>query len=303
MQKRRSTGIERLKRKYAYLFLAPFIFGIVVFVIVPLGQCLLYSVSDVKMTPEGLKMSFVGAKYYRYLFVEDAHYLDLVASSLSSLFSSIPIVVALSMALALILNQKFRGRLLARAVFFLPVIIASGAVMRILSSFGMQDNMVNSGDSAAEQQAAQYMNVIDFSALLERLELPDQISSLMQTYLSNTFNLIWSCGIPILLFVAGLQTIPTQLYEVGRVEGITAWEEFWYITVPMMGRIILLVIFYTMVDLFITNSPLVNDVITVIGRQDYSKSSAMIWPYFLIVGFVIGLVVIIYNRLCLKKWE
>ena len=85
MQKRRSTGIERLKRKYAYLFLAPFIFGIVVFVIVPLGQCLLYSVSDVKMTPEGLKMSFVGAKYYRYLFVEDAHYLDLVASSLSSL--------------------------------------------------------------------------------------------------------------------------------------------------------------------------------------------------------------------------
>ena len=71
----------------------------------------------------------------------------------------------------------------------------------------------------------------------------------------------------------------------------------------MMGRIILLVIFYTMVDLFITNSPLVNDVITVIGRQDYSKSSAMIWPYFLIVGFVIGLVVIIYNRLCLKKWE
>lgn len=147
------------------------------------------------------------------------------------------------------------------------------------------------------------MNVIDFSALLERLELPDQISSLMQTYLSNTFNLIWSCGIPILLFVAGLQTIPAQLYEVGRVEGITAWEEFWYITVPMMGRIILLVIFYTMVDLFITNSPLVNDVITVIGRQDYSKSSAMIWPYFLIVGFVIGLVVIIYNRLCLKKWE
>ena len=150
MQKRRSTGIERLKRKYAYLFLAPFIFGIVVFVIVPLGQCLLYSVSDVKMTPEGLKMSFVGAKYYRYLFVEDANYLDLVASSLSSLFSSIPIVVALSMALALILNQKFKGRLLARAVFFLPVIIASGAVMRILSSFGMQDNMVNSGASAAE---------------------------------------------------------------------------------------------------------------------------------------------------------
>lgn len=299
----KKQGIEANKRRYAYIFVSPFIFGIIVFVLIPLIQCFIYSFSDVTMSPEGLKLTFTGLKYYKYLFLEDAYYIDIMAGSMTSLFTSIPMVVALSMILALILNQKFRGRLLARMVFFLPVIIASGAVMKILASFSMQENMVSSGTGAAEQQAAQYMQVIDFAAILEQLNLPEQISSLIQTYLSNTFNLIWSCGIPILLFVAGLQTIPAQLYEVGKVEGITAWEEFWFITVPMMGRIILLVLFYTMVDLFISKSALVNNVINEINRQNYSKGSAMIWPYFLLVGIVIGIVVIIYDRLCLKKWE
>lgn len=299
----KKRGIEANKRRYAYIFVSPFIFGIIVFVLIPLVQCFMYSFSDVSMTPEGLKLTFAGLKYYKYLFLEDAYYVDIMAGSMTSLFTSIPLVVALSMILALILNQKFRGRLLARMVFFLPVIIASGAVMKILAGFSMQENMVSTGSGAAEQQAAQYMQVIDFTAILEQLNLPEQISSLIQTYLSNTFNLIWSCGIPILLFVAGLQTIPAQLYEVGKVEGITAWEEFWFITVPMMGRIILLVLFYTMVDLFISNSALVNNVINTINAQNYSKGSAMIWPYFLLVGIVIGIVVIIYDRLCLKKWE
>lgn len=299
----KKRGIEANKRRFAYIFVSPFIFGIIVFVLIPLIQCFIYSFSDVSMTPEGLKLTFTGLKYYKYLFIEDAYYIDIMAGSMTSLFTSIPLVVALSMILALILNQKFRGRLLARMVFFLPVIIASSAVMKILAGFSMQENMVSTGSGAVEQQAAQYMQVIDFAALLEQLNLPEQISSLIQTYLSNTFNLIWSCGIPILLFVAGLQTVPVQLYEVGKVEGITAWEEFWFITVPMMGRIILLVLFYTMVDLFISKSALVNNVIDEINKQNYSKGSAMIWPYFLLVGIVIGIVVVIYNHLCLKKWE
>lgn len=125
----------------------------------------------------------------------------------------------------------------------------------------------------------------------------------MSGYLENCINLIWNCGVPILLFVAGLQTIPEQLYEVGKVEGISVWEEFWYITVPMMGRIILLVLFYTMVELFIEKSNLIDWAVLRIRQQDYSMSSAMLWPYFLIVGAVIGAVIFLYSKLCLKKWE
>lgn len=107
----------------------------------------------------------------------------------------------------------------------------------------------------------------------------------------------------ILLFVAGLQTIPAQLYEVGKVEGITAWEEFWYITVPMLGRVILLVIFYTMVELFISKGVVVNNAIDTIQKQNYSSSSAMLWPYFALVALVMGVVILVYSKLCLKRWE
>jgi len=303
MKRKKKGGIEALKSRYGYLFLSPWIFGVIVFVLVPLGTSFYYSFSDVSMRAEGLITDFIGLENYHYLFLEDPYYVDRVIGSASSLFTSVPIVVALSMILAIILNQKFRGRLLARAVFFLPVLIASSAVMNVLTGFGMQDEMMGTADAAGVGQAAEYMQVIDFSALLASLNLPDQISGLIQGYLSNTFNLIWSCGVQILLFVAGLQTIPAQLYEVGKVEGITAWEEFWYITVPMLGRVILLVLFYTMVELFITKSEVVSIAITTINNQDYSLSSAMLWPYFLLVGLIIGVVLLFYNKLCLKKWE
>ena len=112
------------------------------------------------------------------------------------------------------------------------------------------------------------MNVINFSELIEMLHLPENIGKLLSGWLSDTFNLIWSCGIQILLFVAGLQTIPDQLYEVGKVEGISKWEEFWFVTVPMMGRVILLVIFYTIVELFVEKGTLVSKATTLLLQQD-----------------------------------
>lgn len=300
MKRKRPGGIEAIKRRYGYYFVAHWIFGVIAFVVVPLFTSFYYSFSSTVMTTEGLKTTFIGLANYERLFVSDPYYVNQIVESLSSLFTSLPIVLALSFALALVLNQKFRGRTLARAVFFLPVIIGSSVVMQQLSTFGMQDTIMSHG---AAESARSYMNVIDFNALLQRLDLPNSINKLLAGYLSDTFNLIWSCGIQILLFVAGLQTIPEQLYEVGKVEGITAWEQLWYITVPMMGRVILLVIFYTMVELFVDKGTLVNRAVGALMNQDYTGSAAMLWPYFGLVGIIIGLVVFLYNRLCLKKWE
>ncbi len=300
MKKMKKTrGIEAMKRRYGYYFTWPWLLGVVLFVLVPMITCFRFSFSKVFLTAEGLSIENVGFKYYYELFVEDPYYVDKLLGSISGIFTSLPIIVALSLILAIILNQKFRGRMLARAVFFLPVIIAGGAVMTVLSVFGMQAGLTNSGS----EEAANYMQLIDFSDLLLRLELPTEISDLLSDWLNNTFNLIWSCGVQILLFVAGLQTIPEQLYEVGKVEGISAWEEFWFVTVPMLGRIILLVVFYTMVELFISDSVIVNEAIGLVDRQNYSVGSAMLWPYFFLVSIVIGLVVLLYSKLCLKKWE
>ena len=200
------------------------------------------------------------------------------------------------------LNQKFAGRTFARAVFFLPVIIGSSVVMAKLSSFSMQQGLMETSGMTASQTST-YMSVINFSELIEMLHLPENIGRLLSGWLSDTFNLIWSCGIQILLFVAGLQTIPNQLYEVGKVEGISKWEEFWFVTVPMMGRVILLVIFYTIVELFVEKGTLVSKATTLLLQQDYSTSSAMLWPYFLLTGMIIAIIVFLYKRLLLRRWE
>ena len=148
------------------------------------------------------------------------------------------------------------------------------------------------------------MDAIDFSAILSRLNLPTDINNLMMDYLSNTFNLIWSCGVQILLFIAGLQTIPSQLYEVGRVEGATAWESFWYITFPMLGRVLMLVLFYTMIELFVEDSALVNAVLQDMRWHNiYDSTSAQLWIYFLCVGIVIGIIMWIYSKAFLKRWN
>ena len=303
MKRFKRGGIDAIKVRYAYLFLAPWILGIILFVVIPMFKSVLYSFSSVEMTADGLKSTFIGLDNYKKLFTEDPEYIDTLVRSLSELFTSMPLVVALSMVLALMLNQRFKGRTFARSVFFLPVIIGSGAVMAVLSGYGMNQQITASSGISEGQQVAEYMQIIDFSEILHRLNLPESIGSLLSGYLEDCVNLLWSCGIQILLFVAGLQTIPEQLYEAGKVEGISAWEEFWYITVPMMGRIIMLVLFYTMVELFIEKSAMIDSAVLRIRLQYYSISSAMLWPYFLLVGIVVGAVIFIYSKLCLKKWE
>lgn len=185
-----------------------------------------------------------------------------------------------------------------RGIFFLPVIISSGVVMSVLNGGTATDMTASlSGDTATV-----YSSSMDFSEILSRLNLPDEMNDLMQKYLSNTFNLIWSCGVQTLLFIAGLQTIPDQLYEVGKVEGATAWESFWYITVPMLSRVILLVLFYTMVELFIDNSAFVDAILEDMRWHNiYDSTSARLWIYFAGVGIVIGLVMLLYKKLVLKR--
>lgn len=295
-------GIEAIKQRYGYLFVAPWLFGIAVFVLKPLITSLWFSFTDVSFVGHGVGTAFQGVKWYRYLLVEDPDYIDNALASLASILTSLPIILALSMVLSLVLNQKFKGRMIARSVFFLPVIISAGPVMSVLASFSMSADLSSSFAASDTMQTA-YMEVIDFQEILVRLNLPESINGLMTNYLSDTFNLIWSCGIQILLFVAGLQSIPEQLYEVSKVEGASAWEEFWYITIPMMGRTILLVAFYTMVQEFGSGSALVGSATVLLRKQVYDKSSAMLWLYFLAVGIVMAFILWVYKKLCLDRWE
>lgn len=117
MKRKRHGGIEAIKRRYGYYFVAHWVIGVILFVIIPLFTSFYYGFSSTVMTGDGLATTFVGLDNYRNLFLKDPYYINQIMESLSSLFTSLPIVVALSMTLALVLNQKFKGRTLAGRCF------------------------------------------------------------------------------------------------------------------------------------------------------------------------------------------
>ena len=192
--------------------------------------------------------------------------------------------------------------MIARAVFFLPVIIASGVVMDLLMSNGSNNNGTALSTAMGQDRS---ISSIDFSEILVDLGLPLNITNLLKNYITRIFNLTWSCGIQILLFLAGLQSIPEQLYEVSKIEGASSWEEFWFVTFPMLGNVTFLVLIYTFVDLFtVLDNPVIKQAYNLIQSNSvYDESSAMLWAYFLCAGTVAGLVLLLYNRLLMKKWQ
>lgn len=300
MRKRKATGIERLKVRYGRMFVIPWTIGFILFFLVPLVESIAYAFSHVSLVDENM-LTFAGLEHFRYLIKDDLNFIDNLKDAVISFIYSLPIIVALSMIFALILNQKFRGRLFARAVFFLPVIIATGVVMKFVTGEAI-------GNGAALNTAmgdTQSYSGIQFDQLLINLGLPQSVTELLSDYIARVFNLVWSCGIQILLFVAGMQSIPDQLYEVSKIEGATAWEEFWFVTFPMLGNVTFLVLIYTIVDLFTAfDNPIMTQAYDLISKNSlYDRSSAILWGYFVVVGIVGGLILLLYNRILMRKWN
>lgn len=300
MRRRKATGIERLKVRYGRMFVIPWTIGFILFFLVPLVESIAYAFSHVSLVDENM-LTFAGLEHFKYLIKDDLNFIDNLKDAVISFIYSLPIIVALSMIFALILNQKFRGRLFARAVFFLPVIIATGVVMKFVTGEAI-------GNGAALNTTmgdTQSYSGIQFDQLLINLGLPQSVTELLSDYIARVFNLVWSCGIQILLFVAGMQSIPDQLYEVSKIEGATAWEEFWFVTFPMLGNVTFLVLIYTIVDLFTAfDNPIMTQAYDLISKNSlYDRSSAILWGYFVVVGIVGGLILLAYNRILMKKWN
>ena len=141
-------------------------------------------------------------------------------------------------------------------------------------------------------------------SLIKNVGLPEELVTYLSGAMADIFDTIWKCGIPIVLFIAGLQTIPDTLYEVSKVEGATKWEEFWFITIPMLSRVMLLVSVYIAVDIMTEKTNIImTEAYNQMNLLEYGLSGAMLWIYFILVGIVLGIIMLIYNKLCLKRWE
>lgn len=298
MKTRKPKSLEALKSRYAFIFLAPWIVGMIFFFLMPIIQSVIFSFAQISIETEGVRTTFLGLENYDYILFKDTQYIDNFISAMTDMLISVPFILVVSLILAILLNNKFKGRLFFRSLFFMPVIIASGAVLELyLSAASSNATEVAVNDAVS-------FGMIDFSVIFNALNLPTAVETYLSVALDNLFMLVWQSGIQIILFIAGLQSIPDLLYEVSKVEGATKWEEFWFITLPMLGRTMFLVIVFTIVEnITKSNNEIIAHGYNFFNNLDYGRGSASLWFYFLVVGIVMAIILAVYNKVFLKRWS
>jgi ABC-type sugar transport system permease subunit len=151
---------------------------------------------------------------------------------------------------------------------------------------------------SAGEKTSQMFQVTSLAAMLQGLNLPSEITSFIVNAANNIFGLMWQSGIQIVLFLAGLQTIPGSLYEAASIDGGTKWEIFWKVTFPMITPIMLVNLVYTITDSFTaTNNGVMKQILSAVqDKLDFDYSAALAWLYFLIIIVILGVVILIVNK-------
>lgn len=288
--KKGKLSYERKKSLYGYIFLAPWLLGLFALFFRTFITSTIYSFSDLDLVTG--EITLVGLKHYNTAFNTDPRFLPLLTAQLQDMVTTVPVIIAFSLFIAVLLNQEFRGRALARTVFFLPVVIGSGIVISIIQGDQMSNEVINGTRAAGLFESG---SIFD---MLEESGLNSDLIGTMMGIVNNIFELSWHSGLQIILFLAALQTVPDQLYEVAKVEGATSWEIFFKITLPMITPILLVNVIYTLVDTFTDygNSLLVY--ILDLGKKlNFEYSAALGNIYFVIIFAIIGLVLLLIGRM------
>lgn len=279
--KRRSISYQaRRSAIVGYAFMAPWIIGFLALTAWPFVRTIYLSFHRVSRLVDGWELVPVGIDNYNMAFLRNPYFVPNLISFILMQVTYAPTITVMAFLLALLLNQGIKARGLFRAIFFLPVIVMSGPVMHQLmdtgglSTFAIYDMLV--------LRMVDYFSVTVGDALIFMFE--------------NYTVVLWFTGIPIILFISGLQKIDAGILEAARIDSATSWQILWKITLPVLRPIIMVSFILTVVQLanYTLNPvlPMIQDAIddTVGGL---GHASAFAWIYSMVVLLLIGIVVLI----------
>jgi multiple sugar transport system permease protein len=216
-----ATTRSALKRREAidgYLFIAPWLIGFVVFISGPMIGALLLSFMDWDLfnDPE-----WIGLENYQQL-ADDPLVVKSLLNTMYYTFLSVPINLVVALFAAMLLNAQVRGQPFFRTAFYLP------AVMPVVANAVLWFYILNPEAGLA-------------NALLERLGLPESQWLFDADSAKPTFILmgLWGVGNTMVIFLAGLQGVPSSLYDAAHIDGANAWQRFRVVTLPMLSPVIL----------------------------------------------------------------
>lgn len=257
-----------------YLFLSPWLLGFLMFTIFPLFYTFYLSFHDVKLTALGWETTPVGFENHITALLRNLDFTPALLEFVLLAVVYVPSIVIIAFILAILLNQKLKFRSFFRTIFFLPVIVLSGSVMYQLMDTGSTEIMY-------VDQIFIFRMIFNFSPL---------IAEVIYILFQNFAMLLWFTGIPIVLFINGLQKIDRSLYEASQIDGASTWQSFWKITVPVIKPIALISTLYTIVQLGMFP---INPVYTMIQEAIYNTAGGLglASAYAYIYSFVIALII------------
>lgn len=287
----RSRRVGHLQKTWpGWLFVSPFLIGFAVYYIWVLMDSLKFSFSKINVTPTGYSLTFLGwQNYYESLRV-DPDFTRIMVNNIFTMFTTIPIILIFSLFIAVILNQKMPGRTLFRAIFFIPVVLSVGLIESADSGNAVLSTMggLSPIETGAEMAAGGALSFADIQTLLQSLNFSPTLIELVTGAVNNIMTVINHSGVQIIIFLVGLQSISPSIYESAVMEGASGWESFWKITFPMISPMILVNLFFSIIDFFTRNN---NSIMMHIKAKGYTGvASAMSWIYFLVIAVILVII-------------
>ncbi len=296
-KRRRAASLDKRKARGGYLFVLPFILGLILIYFPVIIDSFRYSLSSMTFQDGAFKITFIGLENYQEALFVDTSYVKTLMGGIQSLIVDIPAIVIFSLFIAVILNQKVLGRAVFRTIFFIPVICATGIMESIAAATSSyNDYIADQGQSintGALESGGFQMNAEKITQLFENMKIGTELADFVVGAVNRISGIIDRCGVQMLILLAALQSISPSIYESCSIDGATTWETFWKITLPMISPMILVSAVYTVIDSFTSES---NQVMAYINNK-YSEadgntlSAAMAWMYFGIIILIVMVVV------------
>jgi multiple sugar transport system permease protein len=281
---------RRADKIAGYVFLSPWLVGLMLVTAAPMALSLYLSFTDYDVLTPWSEVKWVGFANYHRMFTEDPAYWHAVRVTITYALVSTPLKLAAALGVALLLNKQRRGTGLLRALFYLPSLLGGSVALAIV-----------------------WVNIFNrdgaFNGLLHLVGIPgkpwvDDPDFALETLMVLA---IWQFGAPMVIVLAGLKQVPTELYEAADVDGAGAVTKFFKITLPMLSPVIFfnLVLetihgFQGFTSAFVlsngTGGPVDSTLMYTLylyikgfGSYEMGYAAAMAWVFLLAVGLVTAL--------------
>lgn len=269
----KKVSMKNKKALTGLLFVSPWIVGFLLLVLYPFYRTIFFSFNDVSYgMRSGWRYKWVGIENFNRILFQDTDFVIQLQDFLVSTLIQVPVIIALSVIIAVLLNQKLKGNWIFRLIFFLPIIILSGKLITNIQDYG--------GTALTSSKI-----VMD---ILETIIPSKEMVLLVIQLFEKVTELLWYCAVPILIFLASLQNVNPSIYEAASIDGASPWVTFWKITLPTIFPLINVGVIFIVV--FLANfeaNPIISTILesTYDGarREGYASAMSILYTFFQLI--------------------